>query len=72
MLTKRGGKMTKEIEIKEAVEILNNDTTRIQILSDFADKEYCGQALQVLIDLAQQYLKAEMPEEKTAKGNGLR
>ena len=55
--------MTKEIEIREAVEILNNNTIRIQILSDFADKEYCGQALQVLLNLAQQYLKAKMLEE---------
>ena len=37
------------MDIKESVEILNNATIRIQILSDFADKEYCSQALQTLM-----------------------
>jgi len=40
------------MDIKESVEILNNATIRIQILSDFADKEYCSQALQTLIEYA--------------------
>ena len=40
------------MELKEAIEVLSNNIVRIQILSDFADKEYCGQALQILLSLA--------------------
>ena len=40
------------MELKEAIEVLSNNIVRIQILSDFADKEYCGQALQTLLSLA--------------------
>lgn len=57
-----------DAEIKEAIKILG-DNPRIQLLSDFADKEYCGKALNTLINLAQLYLSTagKMPEEKTGK-----
>jgi len=43
-------------KVREAVDILGKNLPRIQILSDFADKEYCGSALNTLLDLAQHYL----------------
>jgi hypothetical protein len=40
-------------EVKDAIELLSNNTVRIQILSDFAGCQYCSAALQTLIDFAQ-------------------
>lgn len=57
--------------IRDAIKILNNETVRIQILSDFVDKEFCGAALHTLLSLAQNYLKFSgspiVPEEKELK-----
>jgi hypothetical protein len=51
------------MDIKEAVEILKHNSIKIQILSQFADKEYCSQALQTLIDYCSEP-KVELEEEK--------
>ncbi len=47
------------MEIRKAIEILSHNSTKIQILSDFADKEYCAEALQTLISALQEEPKEE-------------
>lgn len=63
--------MINDQELREAVEILNNDTTRIQILSNFADSEYCGNALNTVLSFTQQYLtlseKEGVPKERKGR-----
>ena len=56
-------------KIERAIEIFTTNMPRIQILSDFADKEYCGEALNTLIDLATSLkeIQAEFPEEVERK-----
>jgi len=53
------------MELKEAIELLNNNTVRIQILSDFADKEYCGEALATILSFLSKIQDAEMPQPIT-------